>query len=194
MPGIKNNRRTQFTIATIKETFIEMLSEKEFAAITVTDICKSADINRGTFYLHFKDTVDLFTKIETELFLQISPLLIMQPTESLYDWLHRFVVLIQKNATISQVIFADYQNSSVLEQIFALVKDTAKKEFQIVFQEDNPEALNYYFTYFVSGTIQTLSTWLIHGQDTLSSAEITQVLTKILSTSTSQSSYDSSGL
>ena len=45
----KQDRRTRYTRQTIKDTFLELLKQKSFTKITVTEICKNAEINRGTF-------------------------------------------------------------------------------------------------------------------------------------------------
>lgn len=39
----------------INQAFMELLKEKPFEKITVTDIVKRADINRSTFYAHYPD-------------------------------------------------------------------------------------------------------------------------------------------
>lgn len=39
----------------IRQAFMELLREKEFEKITVTDIVNRADINRSTFYAHYPD-------------------------------------------------------------------------------------------------------------------------------------------
>lgn len=39
----------------INQAFLELLREKAFEKITVTDIVKRADINRSTFYAHYPD-------------------------------------------------------------------------------------------------------------------------------------------
>ena len=51
----------------IKESFIELLLEKPFDKITVTDIVSRADINRGTFYAHYSDINRLVLAIEDEI-------------------------------------------------------------------------------------------------------------------------------
>ena len=38
---------------------ISLLEEKSFEYITVSEICKRAEVNRSTFYLHYENTVDL---------------------------------------------------------------------------------------------------------------------------------------
>ena len=47
---------------------MEILEKKSFESITIGDITKHAQINRGTFYLHYKDKFDLLDYIEQQLF------------------------------------------------------------------------------------------------------------------------------
>lgn len=51
----------------IRQAFTELLQEKEVDKITVTDIVKRADINRGTFYAHYQSTEALLIQIENEI-------------------------------------------------------------------------------------------------------------------------------
>lgn len=61
----EKNRKTKQLIQT---SFMQILENKSFEAITVGDITKIAQINRGTFYLHYKDKFDLLDQIEQQLF------------------------------------------------------------------------------------------------------------------------------
>lgn len=56
------DRRVRRTKKRIRRALIELMNEKEFGAITVQDIAERADINRGTFYLHYQDKYDLFER------------------------------------------------------------------------------------------------------------------------------------
>ena len=52
----------------IKKATIELLSEKKSAdKITVSEIVEKAEINRGTFYNHYKDIKDVLNQIEDEI-------------------------------------------------------------------------------------------------------------------------------
>ena len=53
------DRRTKYTKNIIKETFIDLLSEKDISKVSVSEICKIADINRATFYRYYLDVFDL---------------------------------------------------------------------------------------------------------------------------------------
>ncbi|MGG0642603.1 TetR/AcrR family transcriptional regulator [Sporosarcina gallistercoris] len=64
----KIDRRILRTRQRIKETFAQLMEEKGFEAITIRDLTERADINRGTFYLHYLDKYDLLEKSENEIF------------------------------------------------------------------------------------------------------------------------------
>jgi AcrR family transcriptional regulator len=51
----------------IRQAFIELMKEKEMDKITVTDIITRADINRGTFYAHYKYTRAVIEQIENDI-------------------------------------------------------------------------------------------------------------------------------
>lgn len=59
-----NNQRYTKTQNLILHTFKRLLEEKEFKRISISEICKLANINRATFYLHFIDIYDLMEKTE----------------------------------------------------------------------------------------------------------------------------------
>lgn len=58
------DRRSKYSLQVIRSALFELLEEKDLKNITVTDICKLADVNRGTFYKYYDDVPDLFSKIE----------------------------------------------------------------------------------------------------------------------------------
>lgn len=47
------------TAARMNEAFLELLEKKDFAYITVKEICEKAGVNRSTFYLHYETINDL---------------------------------------------------------------------------------------------------------------------------------------
>ena len=52
------DRRVKYTKMIIRETFINLLEKKNINKITVSEICKEADINRATFYRYYLDVYD----------------------------------------------------------------------------------------------------------------------------------------
>lgn len=50
------------TAARMDEAFLELLEKKDFAYITVKEICEKAGVNRSTFYLHYETVSDLLAE------------------------------------------------------------------------------------------------------------------------------------
>lgn len=63
----KTDLRVIKTQRAIRETFLNLMYDKGFEAITVQQILDGALINRSTFYAHYKDKYDLRTQIENDL-------------------------------------------------------------------------------------------------------------------------------
>lgn len=62
------NNSSKKTIKNIKKVFAEMLSEKkELGKISVSELCKRADISRGSFYSHYDDIYGVAEEYENEL-------------------------------------------------------------------------------------------------------------------------------
>ncbi|TVX99908.1 TetR/AcrR family transcriptional regulator [Cohnella terricola] len=64
----KMDRRQARTKHLLHQALMELIEEKGIERITVTDIANRADVNRGTFYLHYRDVPDMLDKIMNEVF------------------------------------------------------------------------------------------------------------------------------
>lgn len=62
------NNSSRKTRRLIKKIFAEMLSEKkELGKISVSELCKRADISRGSFYSHYDDIYGVAEDYENEM-------------------------------------------------------------------------------------------------------------------------------
>jgi AcrR family transcriptional regulator len=53
------DRRKARTKRLLRAALLEAVEEKGLDKVTVKDLCDRADINRGTFYLHYRDVYDM---------------------------------------------------------------------------------------------------------------------------------------
>ncbi|MGD9605469.1 MAG: TetR/AcrR family transcriptional regulator [Bacilli bacterium] len=58
------DRRIKKTQILLKETLTTLIEQKELRNITVSELCELANINRGTFYLHYLDIYDMIEQFE----------------------------------------------------------------------------------------------------------------------------------
>ncbi len=59
----KVDLRIEKTELALQASLLNLLKENSFNKITVNDICQKANINRITFYNHYKDKYDLFDSL-----------------------------------------------------------------------------------------------------------------------------------
>jgi len=62
-----NNKRRQETRRRIERTFVELLQTKSLEEISVTLLCRLAEVNRTTFYSNYIDIYDLADAIRKSL-------------------------------------------------------------------------------------------------------------------------------
>ncbi len=58
----KQDRRSQRTRHLLGEALVQLIREKDYMSITVSDIIERANIGRSTFYAHYHDKDDLFVR------------------------------------------------------------------------------------------------------------------------------------
>ena len=56
----------------IEKAFIELIDEKGFEQVSVSDICDKAGLNRTTFYTHYFNINDLLEKLENEKMMELT--------------------------------------------------------------------------------------------------------------------------
>lgn len=62
------DRRKARTKKLLRQALIDVMEEKGVELITVSALTEKADINRGTFYLHYTDAPDFLKQIKSEIY------------------------------------------------------------------------------------------------------------------------------
>ena len=109
-----DNRRVRMTKKLIKDAYLELLESNPSEKISVTDVCKVADVNRSTFYMYYEDTIALRHDIENDVMDQI-PVLSDMPSEittdkQFVDILERFFSYIEENSRMFRILILQSDN------------------------------------------------------------------------------------
>lgn len=67
MRQTSNDLRVRRTIKSIKYAFCQLVLEKDYSEISITELAERAEINRKTFYLHFSSLDDLIEQLQNEI-------------------------------------------------------------------------------------------------------------------------------
>jgi AcrR family transcriptional regulator len=178
------------TKESIRDSFVELIEEKGFEAITVKDITTKAKINRGTFYAHYQDKFDLMTKCEEEIMFGMSKI-VEQNIPSM-------VTELDSNSPTSgpfsiAVLMLGYinENSGFLKAVLGPKGDlsfqTRLKDFmwRTIFgngfiREENLKVPGHYFaSYIASAHIGVIQQWLNSGRKE-SPEEMARILSTIM--------------
>lgn len=150
----EKNRKTK---QLIQSSFIKMLENKPFEAITIGDITKEAQINRGTFYLHYKDKFDLLEQMEEQLFMELgnhidelqSRYLLTQTFEKEEEKLAiTLFTFIKKHAQILKIFLSDHGRAS----FHLRFRNAFSKKVRLNLEQDTSfkERLNVPMEYFLA--------------------------------------------
>ncbi len=61
------DRRIVRSKQALREALIDLMEERGFESLTVNDLCERANLNRGTFYNHYRDKEELLQTFEDEI-------------------------------------------------------------------------------------------------------------------------------
>lgn len=160
--------RIKKTQKAIKESFFELIEEKDFKHISVKDITDRAMISRNTFYLHYTDKYDLFNKICDDLmrtlFFRVSKQLRRAQrggftSESVANIIKNGISAIDENKDEYRILFSVSGAADVLtDRINAVARRL------LDFVKDDIEGISEWsMAYIVSGITGVIRYHVIHG-------------------------------
>lgn len=153
------DRRTKYTKTVIRQALFELLQEKPIAKITVTDICKLADINRSTFYSYYEDVYALLTQIQNDLFENVVF------TLSTSQWYEQLLKLVDENKDLFQILIGPHGDPSFIRQLFYLGYDNSMRIWQKNYPGASATLLDYSYAYLANGVIGILENWVCSGYE-----------------------------
>jgi len=103
----------------IKEVYIELLGELPASKITVTEICRRADINRGTFYLHYEGLPDVMDDLENEVYKEIVSFIhaSLADEENRQNLSDDFLIRQFQDNNLQKVLFESYYTERLHEKV-----------------------------------------------------------------------------
>lgn len=134
---LKVDLRVQRTKKLIRNAFIQLLEEKEWNKISINAITTKAEINRVTFYLHYKDINDLIDSMLNELIAELEKVL-LDKLDRAYksgDELSSLILLLEhiaENSRIYKVLLVTknipYFTPRLMDLLYALIINNTEKQ------------------------------------------------------------------
>ena len=168
MPIQHPDKRVRRTKVNFKKALLSLMQEKSFHDITITEIVRAADYNRGTFYAHYDKREDLLDEIIEEMFEKMTeayrkPYLNLSvvnfnemPSNSIVLFDHFL-----ENKRFYQLMLSPTTNYHFHERLIRRLGQLFREEFEFPFAEIDPTIdINLFSTYRIHGIIGLILEWI----------------------------------
>lgn len=161
------DRRVRKTRQQLQHCLAVLLKEKRIQEITVREITEMADLNRGTFYLHYKDVFDLLEKVELELLDELDGTLQKYQASDLRQKLSLIFtdlfVCVQENAEMVQILLGENGDLNFVNQVKERVREKCLKDWFELFHSQDSMLFDAFNAFVVSGCLGLVTYWLQEG-------------------------------
>jgi AcrR family transcriptional regulator len=136
------------------------LQEKKIKDITVLELCKSAKINRTTFYKYYKDADDLVMTIEESLLSDLEKNILDIKRNYLISFTGKIIETIATRKEIYTRLLGENGDYKFLSKILSLVYEQSIAEWQKLLKKATKEDLEKIYSFIVDGTIGIVNDWI----------------------------------
>ena len=152
--NVKNNRRRRESQEKIERAFIELLQAREIKDITVSELIKTAELNRSTFYANYVDIFDLADKTREKLETEFNNLF------ADYDYFNERTGALKMFTHIkeNQIFYQTYFKLCYDDKHLISIYDARRAE-----QERISGNIKYHIEFFRNGLNAMIKLWLAGG-------------------------------
>ena len=181
------DRRIRKTRNALKNSLTTLLQEKNVKDISVKELTELADVNRGTFYLHYKDVFDLLEQSELDL---------LDEFESVFDGVtgkefvnepgkifERIYNMCKDNADFVRVLLSENGDIKFLNSMSSFLKERCLRDWNELIKASDYKMFDAYFTFLVGGCVSLLQYWFTSGMNQ-SPKELAKITVDFLERST----------
>lgn len=152
---------SSITKRALAEALKQLMEEKPFEKITVSDICAACEMNRKSLYYHFKDKFDLANWI---FYSEFAPRI--RDKKSLIGWtvLDELCDYLYENRRFYRKLLAVEGQNSLLEYINELLQPVTCESFMKLTDEtDDVETDNveFYADFYLGAALSAIKRWLL---------------------------------
>lgn len=163
----KDDRRVRRTRAQLRRALTELLQEKGIDSLSVTELTSRADVNRGTFYCHYRDIYDMLDQLEAETLEEFSALMDSYPATRLKGGfrpiLEDVFLFIQRNLDLAGSAMNLWGRSNFLERLKALLRDKVTRDWSDLYRFPDDVQRDHSLNFLVGGVIGLVQSWMEGG-------------------------------
>mgnify|MGYP002582291721 CR=1 FL=1 len=163
----KIDRRVRKTKSQLRQALMQLMTEKPFKSISVRELSERADINRGTFYIHYRDASDLLQHLEDEMAERLITVCkkysYTDTAVEAFPYLTELYRFAQENADLCQVLLGPNGDRVYTERICSILHSYFLRDFLSRFYTGSSDRLDHFCSFIVSGNLTLTLDWLSGG-------------------------------
>ena len=157
----KVDRRVRKTRALLLQGLIKMMETHDIQDISVKELTELADINRGTFYLHYDDIYDMLHKVEDEMFQEFNEIIDQEPAtaEALpsQGTLLEFFRFLDRHRDLAKVMIGPHGDLAFMNRLKEQIR---KRTLQFLESAQSDANYEYLCSFIITGCVGVVETWL----------------------------------
>ena len=178
----KTDARVRYTQKILKEAFLACLEEKPINRITVKEVCDRAQLNRATFYAHYRDCYDLLESLEGELLGEFEALLRYVDSPDLTALIEGIYALIDRNRDACRVLIFEKRSASLIRRMIEQAREKSLAVWRGQLPGIREEELEMLYTHLSNGLMHVV----VEGYEKYSREEVVRFVNRIVQCSLSQ--------
>ena len=160
----KEDRRVRRTRRILTQALTELLQQKQVNEITVKELTDLADMNRGTFYLYYKDIYDMLDKIQDEMFEKLDAIFALREdaevTEQTKPILLDLFRFIEENQEMCRVLLSPNGDMNFLHRLNEVLREKCLHLYLGAEPVANEEEFDYRYSFVVYGCAGIIRAWV----------------------------------
>lgn len=161
------DRRVLKTKKQLRQGLAQLMRQKNINRITVKELAELVDINRATFYAHYKDVYDLVEEVESEIAQKFQQMLdnydIDRQLLDIRPLMVDIFEFIGDNAELASALMGSHGDIAFVRRIQNMVGDYIIHYWQKFNPADTAGIGLYSCTFVVSGGTGLMQRWLDDG-------------------------------
>lgn len=156
-----NDRRLRYTKMVLRESILDLLKNKSLNQISITELCKAADINRNTFYKHYNTPYEIIREMEDEIFNTLMDSI--KDIDNVNGIILASCRALERDKKMSVIIFSETDSSSLLSKALSSFRNTditTQKNSEATIQQSLLEKV---YLFGEQGTIALMKDWVLGG-------------------------------
>ena len=162
----EQDRRVRRTRKQLQTALAALMREKDLKDITVRELTALADVNRGTFYSHYKDLYDMREQMEEELFQQLAAVLSAYRLERAPGGLTPILTAVFRFILENQELFVTTLSGGgepFFTRLQQLIYEMYLRRWSGFYDLGDTRGTNYYLEFVVSGVMGLVRAWVRGG-------------------------------